>query len=206
MTTISPRKNGIDPSTSPPATISPQAAIGTGFAADTRIEVITAVGSPTSRSSSSGKETTLVASTSAANRKPTPQPDDRDSVDFDHQAGDCESGDSEKRADRRRSVGTHDLITDPAHDCHLLQVMIDDVDTDFHEVRQSGAGCCQGLEQVMEYLSGLHLEVALAHDVAIEVPCHLTSQIDRGPPVDPHHLRVARRWRQGLGVDRLSHQ
>ena len=74
ITTISPRKNGIEPITRPAATIRPQTAIGTGLAAATRIEVITATGRPTSRSRSSGKDTTLKASTSAAKRKPTAMP------------------------------------------------------------------------------------------------------------------------------------
>src|SRR3954447_17572015 len=74
MTTIRPSSAGSDPSTSPPATISPHAAIGTGFLTTARIEVATAVYSPASRSSSSGNDTTLIVSTSTANRKPTALP------------------------------------------------------------------------------------------------------------------------------------
>src|SRR5258708_5748507 len=74
MTTISPRNTGSEPSTRPPATIRPHAAIGTGFSATARIDVLIAVPSATSRSISSGNDTTLIASTSTANRKPTPMP------------------------------------------------------------------------------------------------------------------------------------
>src|SRR5713101_6253999 len=69
-----PTNNGIDPITRPPATISPQMAIGPGFATTARTDVHTAASSPTSRSSSSGNDTTLIASTSKAKRKPTPTP------------------------------------------------------------------------------------------------------------------------------------
>ena len=51
--------------------ISPQAAMGAGFAITTRTEVVTAVATPTSRSSNRGNDTTLIASTSTAKRKPT---------------------------------------------------------------------------------------------------------------------------------------
>src|SRR5580700_6648707 len=74
MTMIRPRNSGIDPTTSPPATIKPQIAIGPGFVITARIDVATAVLSPTSRSSNSGKETTLIVSTSTANRNPIPTP------------------------------------------------------------------------------------------------------------------------------------
>ena len=46
----------------------------TGLAATTRTEVSTASTAPTSRSSSSGNETTLIANTSTANRNPTRLP------------------------------------------------------------------------------------------------------------------------------------
>src|SRR5205085_372 len=57
-----------------PATINPQSAIGTGFVSTARIEVCTAIAAPTSRSSRSGTETTLTASTTAANTKPMKLP------------------------------------------------------------------------------------------------------------------------------------
>ena len=69
-----PRNAGIDPITKPPATIKPQMAIGPGFAATALIEVNTAVRTPTSRSSNRGNDTTLIASTSKAKRKPMPTP------------------------------------------------------------------------------------------------------------------------------------
>src|SRR5580692_7997271 len=73
-TTTSPTNSGSDPSTSPPATISPHNAMMPGLAATVRIDVETAVPIPTLRSSSMGNDTTLIASTSAANRNPTPMP------------------------------------------------------------------------------------------------------------------------------------
>src|SRR3954451_22260477 len=69
MTTTKPSSAGSDPSTNPPTTINPHAAIGTGFLTTARIEVATAVYSPSSRSSSSGNDTTLIVSTSALGRK-----------------------------------------------------------------------------------------------------------------------------------------
>src|SRR5438132_7407014 len=68
---IRPRNNGIDPISSPAATTSPHKAIGTGFTVTARTDVHTAVPSPTSRSSNSGKDTTLISSTSRAKRNPT---------------------------------------------------------------------------------------------------------------------------------------
>jgi hypothetical protein len=61
MTIMRPSKTGIDPITRLPATIKPQSAIGPGFAATARIDVHTALSSPTSRSSNSGNDTTLIA-------------------------------------------------------------------------------------------------------------------------------------------------
>src|SRR3546814_11999270 len=72
MTKTRPRNRGIDPSTRPPTTINPQTAMGMGFAATARIDVRTAVASPTFRSSNSGNDTTLIVSTTTANTKPTP--------------------------------------------------------------------------------------------------------------------------------------
>src|SRR4029079_7332255 len=74
MITMSQRSAGIEPSTNSPATISPHSAIGPGFAATARNDVVTAVPAPTSRSSNSGNDTTLIDSTISANRKPTPIP------------------------------------------------------------------------------------------------------------------------------------
>src|SRR6185437_7235325 len=74
MTMMRPRNAGIDPITRPAATIRPQSAIGPGFAATARIDVHTAASRPTSRSSKSGNDTTLIASTSKAKRNPTPTP------------------------------------------------------------------------------------------------------------------------------------
>ena len=73
MTKMRPRNAGNDPITRLAATIKPQTAIGPGFAATARIDVHTAASSPTSRSSNSGNDTTLMASTSKAKRKPTQQ-------------------------------------------------------------------------------------------------------------------------------------
>src|SRR6476619_3756116 len=74
MTMMRPRNAGIDPINRPPATIRPQTAIGPGFAVTALIEVNNAVRSPTSRSTNSGKDTTLIASASKAKRRPTPTP------------------------------------------------------------------------------------------------------------------------------------
>jgi hypothetical protein len=49
-------------------------AMGTGLAATARTDVSTAAIAPTSRSSSSGNETTLIIKTASANRKPMPLP------------------------------------------------------------------------------------------------------------------------------------
>ena len=62
------------PRTSRAATIKPHAAIGTGLVDTARSEVRTATPGPTSRSSSSGKDTTVSASTSTANTKPAALP------------------------------------------------------------------------------------------------------------------------------------
>ena len=70
----SPTNAGIDPIARPAATITPHAAIGTGFAATALMDVTIALGRPTSRSSKSGNETTPIAGTTAATRKPTPTP------------------------------------------------------------------------------------------------------------------------------------
>src|ERR1700736_779539 len=70
-TMIRPRKNGIDPTSRLAATTNPHKAIGTGFTVTARTDVNTAAPSPTSRSSNSGKDTTLISSTSRAKRKPT---------------------------------------------------------------------------------------------------------------------------------------
>jgi hypothetical protein len=64
-------KNGTDPITSSAVTIKPHKAMVTGFAATTRIEVSSATAAPTSRSSSNGKEITLMVSVSTAKRNPT---------------------------------------------------------------------------------------------------------------------------------------
>ena len=74
ITTMRPRSAGIEPSTNSPATIRPHSAIGPGFAATARNDVMTAVPRLTSRSSKSGNDTTLIERTISANRKPTPQP------------------------------------------------------------------------------------------------------------------------------------
>ena len=74
ITTVRPRKNGIEPIRSDAATINPHSAMVSGFLATTRIEVSTATAAPTSRSSNSGNEIALMVSTITANRKPTPVP------------------------------------------------------------------------------------------------------------------------------------
>src|SRR5438034_9901219 len=56
------------------ATNSPQAAIISGLRRTALTDVCIATIAPTSRSSSSGKETTLIVSTKTANRKPMPFP------------------------------------------------------------------------------------------------------------------------------------
>src|SRR5262249_48655256 len=66
-----PRNKGIDPTTRLAATTNPHKAIGTGFTVTARTDVHTAAPSPTSRSSNSGKDTTLISSTKRAKRKPT---------------------------------------------------------------------------------------------------------------------------------------
>src|SRR5271166_1240594 len=73
-TTTNPTRNGTDPRTRPPATISPQIAMMSGFAATARTDVATAVPIPALRSSNNGNDTTLIASTRTANRNPTPTP------------------------------------------------------------------------------------------------------------------------------------
>src|SRR5947199_9735001 len=75
MITMRPRSAGIEPSTSNPATMSPHNAIGPGFAATARNEVVTAVPTPTSRSSKSGNDTTLIDSTIKREQKTDPDPD-----------------------------------------------------------------------------------------------------------------------------------
>ena len=67
-------KNGIEPITNSAATMKPHSAMVTGLAATTRIEVSSATAAPTSRSSSNGNEIAPMASTTTANRKPTPVP------------------------------------------------------------------------------------------------------------------------------------
>src|SRR5262249_23979469 len=74
ITIMRPRNNGIDPITRPPATISPQMAIGPGLTITVRTEVDIAAPSPTSRSSNNGNDTTLITSTNRAKKKPTPTP------------------------------------------------------------------------------------------------------------------------------------
>src|ERR1700736_6006424 len=74
MTTASPRNIGSDPRTSSTATISPHAAIGTGFFATARSDVTMASAALAWRSSIRGNETTLTQSATTANRNPTPQP------------------------------------------------------------------------------------------------------------------------------------
>src|SRR5687768_5046922 len=74
MTMARPTNKGIDPITRPAATTNPHNAMGTGFAITARTEVHIAVATPTFRSSNSGNDTTLIESTSTANRKPTPTP------------------------------------------------------------------------------------------------------------------------------------
>src|SRR6266545_1783140 len=74
MTITRPRSAGTDPITKPAATIRPHAAIGTGLTTTAWIDVQIAVPTLTSRSSSNGKETTLIAKVMTANRKPTPIP------------------------------------------------------------------------------------------------------------------------------------
>src|SRR5262249_41149350 len=73
-TTVSPRNSGREPSSSNAATINPQTAMVTGLASTARTDVTIATAAPTSRSSSSGKDTTLIISTSTANRKRTALP------------------------------------------------------------------------------------------------------------------------------------
>ena len=75
MTTARPTNRGIDPSTKPPTMISPHTAMVRGFAIVTRTDVQTAIATPTFRSSNRGNDTTLIASTSTAKRKPTPNHD-----------------------------------------------------------------------------------------------------------------------------------
>ena len=57
-----------------PATMAPQSVITPALAATARSEVEIARVTPTSRSSSSGKETTLIAKANTAKKKPTPTP------------------------------------------------------------------------------------------------------------------------------------
>src|SRR5262249_18873146 len=73
-TSASPTKNANEPITRMTATKSPQAAIISGLRRTALTDVCTATIAPTSRSSSSGKETTLIVSTKTANRKPMPFP------------------------------------------------------------------------------------------------------------------------------------
>src|ERR1700683_2446037 len=74
MTITSPSKQGTDPITSAAATIRPHAAIGSGFVTTAWIEVQIAVSIFTSRSSNSGKDTTLIVRVRTANRNPIPTP------------------------------------------------------------------------------------------------------------------------------------
>ena len=69
-TTARPTNRGIEPTASNSATISPQVAIATGFFATALTEVWIATAAPTSRSSSRGKEMTLMTSVTSAKRNP----------------------------------------------------------------------------------------------------------------------------------------
>ena len=71
MTTASPMKAGSEPLRSSTATMKPQVAIVSGLAATARTEVVIAAAAPTSRSTSSGNDTTLIASAQIAKQKPT---------------------------------------------------------------------------------------------------------------------------------------
>jgi hypothetical protein len=72
--TVKPRRKGSAPIASSAATINPHSAMVNGLAATTRIDVSKATAAPTLRSSSSAKDTTLIASAAEANRKPTQVP------------------------------------------------------------------------------------------------------------------------------------
>ena len=67
-------KNGSEPISSAAATMRPQSVNGIGFFRTVLMEVAIAMIAPTSRSRSSGNETTLMASVPAAKQKPMKQP------------------------------------------------------------------------------------------------------------------------------------
>jgi hypothetical protein len=69
-----PTNKGNEPISREPATMRPHIAIVIGFAITALTDAVTAVVTPTSRSRSSGKDTTLRVNTTTAKRKPTPQP------------------------------------------------------------------------------------------------------------------------------------
>ena len=70
ITTASPMNAGSEPINSSAATIRPQAAIVTGLADTARTEAVIAAAAPTSRSTNSGNDTTLM--TNAQTAKPRP--------------------------------------------------------------------------------------------------------------------------------------
>src|SRR5579875_2735829 len=74
MTTASPTKKGMEPSSNPTATIKPQSPTGSGLRKLARSDVNKAVPTSAPRSSSKGKATTLQTSTIRAKIKPTPKP------------------------------------------------------------------------------------------------------------------------------------
>src|SRR5436305_15170099 len=74
MTTAKPKNSGIEPTRSATATMSPHTAIVTGLATTARTEVRIATAAPTSRSSNSGNDTTLLTSTKTASSNPTAFP------------------------------------------------------------------------------------------------------------------------------------
>src|SRR5258708_36665274 len=74
ITTTSPMNSGREPINKSPATINPHIAIVTGFLSTTLMDVRIATPAPTSRSRSTGNDTTLIINTTTQNRKPTPFP------------------------------------------------------------------------------------------------------------------------------------
>jgi hypothetical protein len=71
---MSPTRAGIAPSKRLPATIAPQVSMGPGLSITARTDVRAAVETLTGRSSSSGKDTMLIASVARANSSPMPMP------------------------------------------------------------------------------------------------------------------------------------
>ncbi|HWV80180.1 MAG TPA: hypothetical protein VNZ50_02025 [Hyphomicrobiaceae bacterium] len=74
MTTASPTNRGNEPISNPPAMIAAQIAITSGLVATALMDVVTATAAPTSRSSNSGNEMTLITKTNAAKAAPTRLP------------------------------------------------------------------------------------------------------------------------------------